>query len=421
MPVDDALLPAAAHLTGPHAHLVLDAALDAVGGELDRSRPCHLHYRPGHDIVVRFNTRVRWAGRHPVDETLVVGVAVDGPPAETLRVEATTDDGQALAVGVWRWPFDPVLGGLADAVTPSSAAALLDGRAAGRLALDVVVYRPTQRAVVRAVDRAGTVFYIKVLPPAEVADLVDRHQRMRDAGVPVPVVFAHDAARGIVAMEALAGRTVRERIKRGHRQLPPAEAYEQVYAALACVELPKARRVSSRISSGIHHARMLATVLPAEQGRLDRLVHLLTPAAERSLERSGPTIHGDLYEGQLVTGRGLGHTNTIAGVLDLDDAGPGDPLDDRATVIAHLLSRAMDDRGPTGGRIASYAAALRCAFGRQVDLGELDLATAGTLIGLATGPFRTQQHRWQQAAATRLQTAMRLATRPGIEPRQSGR
>jgi hypothetical protein len=413
VPVDDAILPAAAHLTGADARHVLDAALEAVGRTLERARPCHLHYRPGHDVVVRFDTRVRWAGKTAVSETLVASATLAGPPPDTLRVEATTDEGEALAVGVWRWPFDPVLPGLGDAVTSSTATRFLDGLAVGRARLDVVAYRPTQRAVVRAVDGAGNVFFIKVIAPAEVAEVVDRHRRMLEAGVPVPMILRDDPARGIIAMAALTGRTVRERIKHGHRRLPPPAEYEALYEALARVHLPNARRVTARTASGMHHAGMLAAVLPSERGRLDHLCGLLGPAARRARDRSGPTIHGDLYEGQLVTGRGAGQTDTIAGVLDLDDVGPGDPLDDRATVIAHLLNRTIDGRSQATRRIARYAYSLRSAFAERVDPVELDLATAGALVGLATGPFRTQQPRWPQGVRRRLDAASRLATRPG--------
>ena len=413
MLVDDDVLPAAAHLTGAQASDVLRAALDAVGGVLRRTRPVHLHYRPGHDVVVRFNSRVRWAGGTTVDETLVAATTAAGPPAGTLPVEAVTDDGVVLAVGVWRWPFDPVLPGLGDAVTPAKAASFLGELIHGQPRLEVVAYRPTQRAVVRAIDETGTTFYLKALPPADVADLVDRHRRLLDAGVAVPAVLRHDDSRGLVAMETLTGSTIRDRIKHGARQLPGAEQYEGLYRQLAGVELPNARRVSARASSALHHAAMLASVLPAERRRLERLTGRLAPAAERAVRRSRPTIHGDLYEAQLVTGSGRGRAAAITGVLDLDDAGPGDPYDDRATVIAHLIDRVVDVDNAGHRRLAEYFGTLRSDFAEQVDLVELDLVIAAVLVGLATGPFRLQRRNWKTAVSRRLTVAARLATRPG--------
>lgn len=87
--------------------------------------------------------------------------------------------------------------------------------------LSVVAYRPTQRAVVRAVDD-DTVFYLKAVRPKDVAGLVDWHRRMFEAGVPVPEVLNHDAERGLIAVAALRGLTIRERMKRRQRCLNPA-------------------------------------------------------------------------------------------------------------------------------------------------------------------------------------------------------
>jgi hypothetical protein len=414
--VDDAVLPAAAHLTGPHARRVLRAAVEAAGGTLGHARACHLHYRPGYDVVVRFDSRVRWNGSPPVEETLVAATTVSGPPPGTLPVEAVTPDGDTLVVGVWRWPFDPVLTGLESAVTPATVAEFLDGLSSRHPHLEVVTYRPTHRAVVRVSDDAGAVFYLKALRPGDVADVVERHRALLAGGVPVPPILRHDAARGLIAMGALSGPTIRDRIRRGDRQLPAAAQYEALFAALSRVTLKGAEAVEGRAGTALRHAAMLETVLPAERARLRTLGGLLAPAVERAAARSGPTIHGDLYEAQLVTGRGRGRADTICGVLDLDDAGPGDPLDDRATVIAHLLSRAVDSRGEARRRALSYAAALRRDFAGTLDQAaraDLDLVTAGALVGLATGPFRTQQRTWQPAVRRRLTMAHGIAAEPG--------
>jgi hypothetical protein len=410
MLVDDHVLPAAAHLTGPGAHHVLEAAVAAAGGRLQSARACHLQYRPGHDVVVRFDGRVRWAGGAPVEETLLAATTTSGPPPGTLPVEAATPDGATLAVGVWRWPYDPLVTGLRDAVTPSSCATFLAGLVAGPVGLEVVAYRPTQRAVVR-VHGADGVVYVKVLPPDQVGALVDRHERCRAAGLPVPTILRHDPERGLVAMAELAGATIRERLRSGRGPLPAPDQYEALFAGFAAAERG-GPLLPGRAATGVRHAAMLASVLPSERGRLADLSGHLEAAAGRAAERSGPTIHGDLYEAQLVTGRGH-RAGVITGVLDLDDAGRGDPLDDRATVIAHLVERALETGGASGSRVARYARELRAAFAAHVDPVELDLVVAGALTGLATGPFRLQRPRWARAVRRRLTIAARLASSPG--------
>lgn len=417
MLIADAVLPAAGHLTGPSAGDVLRAALAAAGGTLHQVRPCQVQYRPGHDVVVRFDATVSWSGRPPVDETLIAATTVDGPPPGTLPVEAETPAGDTLAIGVWRWPFDPFVTGLAAAVTPSSVARLLDGIATGPVRVEVVAYRPTHRAVVRAIDATGAVHYLKAVDPSTAAPLAERHAVLRAAGVPVPAITRCAAESGVIAMEALLGPTVRERLKSGERPWPETAEYEQVFAAFAGAIIPEAAKVPNRAHVAMRHGAMLASVVPAERWRLDRLTDALADAADRGKGRSGPTIHGDLYDAQLVTQSGPGGGASIAGVLDIDDSGPGDPVDDRASVLAHLLIRALDRDVDAGERraTAAYADHLRRSFAKHVDPVDLDLSTAGALVGLATGPFRVQQHGWRHEVRRRIGLAERFVRHAGEE------
>jgi hypothetical protein len=116
-----------------------------------------------------------------------------------------------------------------------------------------------------------------------------------------------------------------------------------------------------------------------------------------------------------VTAPGPDGGASITGVLDVDDAGPGDPLDDRATVVAHLLARMMDRDLDAGRRRATgaYAMHLRRSFADSADPVDLDLVTAGALVGLATGPFRVQQHGWRHDVRRRLRLAERFARHAG--------
>jgi aminoglycoside phosphotransferase (APT) family kinase protein len=417
MLIEDPVLPAAAHLSGRAARDVLAAALRAAGGELNGFCPCHVQYRPGHDVVVRFDATVSWSGRPPVDETLLAATTVHGAPPATLPVEAVTAAGDRLTVGVWRWPFDPRVTGLPDAVTPSTAAQILGGIATGPMRLEVVAYRPTQRAVVRATDATGVVHYLKAVAPARAAALVERHRVLSAAGVPVPRITHCDADAGVVAMVAMDGPTVRERLHTGDRPWPPGEQYERILRLLASAEVPGAEPLPSRVRVASSHAAMLAAVVPSERERLDRLTDQLAGTAERAGARHRPTIHGDLYDAQLVTAIGPEGGSRITGVLDIDDVGPGDPLDDRATTLAHLLVRTLDRDVDASDRraVAAYAAHLRRAFGTSCDPVDLDLVTAGALVGLATGPFRVQQRGWRHEVRRRIGLAERLVRHAGEE------
>jgi aminoglycoside phosphotransferase len=377
--IDDPLLPSAAHLTGPDAFDILRPAVAATGGELVACRTSHVQYRPESDLVVRYRCEIRRGAAQAVD-TLLAATTRWGPLAGSLPVEATSPDGSTLSVGVWRWPFDPILVDLTTMVTPHLAAAHLHDLVGAPLHLDVVAYRPTERAVIRVCGPRREI-YVKVVAPASVAAIVRRHVALSDAGIPVPRVLRSGS--GWIAMEALNGTTLRDRLKQGTGALPSPERIRELLASLASVDLDDVVPVRSRLDDAPHHAAMLAAVMPGARCRLADMVERLS---EQATPRLTATTHGDLHEAQLIV-----DDTAITGLVDIDDVGRGDPLDDVATLVGHLRFRAAT----TGlDRITSFAEHVRSVFARGHDERHLDLHIAGVLIGLATGPFRIQQPDW---------------------------
>ena len=377
--IHDPLLPAAAHLTGSGAVDVLRPAVEAVGGELVACRTSQVQYRPESDLVVRYRCEIGRGGTVESD-TLLAATTVTGPLPGTLPIEAVTPDGEPLTVGVWRWPFDPVLGDLGTMVTPHLAQPHLADLVGGDAHLDVVAYRPTERAVVR-VSGASREIYVKVVPASSVDALVGRHDLLARAGLPVPRVLRHGD--GWIAMEALEGTTLRERLKSGSRRLPEPDRYRRLIDTVSAVPLDDATPARSRLDDAPHHAAMLATVLPDLRGRLTEIVDRLTTAPRPP---AFGTVHGDLHEAQLVVDEA-----TITGLLDIDDVGCGDPLDDVGTLVGHLRFRAASSADP---RVDDYALGVRHALCHGVDDADVDRHIAAVLVGLATGPFRIQQPEW---------------------------
>ena len=402
---EDEALPAAVHLTGPGAREVIDTAVRAAGGGLHSCRAASVQYRPGSDLVVRYETQVSWGGRPPARETLLASTSRHGPPPGTLPVVADAD-GRSLEVGVWRWPFDPRLASLTDMVTADSAAARLADLVEPPLSLEVVAYRPTERCVIRVTGACGTTIYVKVLDTAAAGAVIERHRRLLAAGVPVPEIVGSDTDAGWLAMAELPGDTLRLRLKAQQPGWPKADEYLALLRRLQAVELADVAPVTPRTVDALGHAAMLGVVLPDQRTRLDRLVEALAGAATAATGRVGPTVHGDLYEAQVTVDAGR-----ITGLLDIDDAGPGDPLDDVATVLGHLRYRQQTiiERRHRDA-VRRYADGLRQGFIRGADLdGELlDAVTAGVLVGLATGPFRIQQHDWHHEVRRTLRRAERL-------------
>jgi aminoglycoside phosphotransferase len=399
--IDDAVLPAAAHLTGPYASDVVGAAVRAAGSELLTCRPVQVQYRPGSDLIVRYRATLRLHDGSVANETLLAGVTRHGPHQGTLPVEADTESGTNLVAGVWRWPFDPVLTELDRIVSPARAADELAGLVHGRVHVDVVVYRPCERVVARITDAAGHQIYVKLVAPAAVAPLAERHRRLREAGVPAPAVL--QTGHSWIAMESLAGPTLRDVLKADgsidRSQLPAAAHLAELSAAIGTADLGHLRPVRRRLDDAVAHASMLATVHTDEADRLHRLADTARRESLATASRCGAVIHSDLHEGQLIVRDGA-----VVGVLDVDDAGPGDPFDDAATLVGHLRYRAIvtADRAD---ELTRYADEVRRAACEHLDAGALDVATGAVLVGLATGPFRIQQSRWQESVTKVLDVA----------------
>lgn len=409
MEIEDPAVPAVAHLTGDGAADVVGAAVTAAGGTLHAVRVSQIQYRPGSDLVVRYRADVTWAdGRRREGETLLAATGTDGPLTGAIPVEAHAD-GNTLVASVWRWPFDPVVVGLEAAATPGRTDQLLlplIGRVGD---LEVVAYRPTERAVVRVTGVDGRVVYVKALPPRELPGLVDRHRRLLDAGVPVPEVLATAPEAGLVVLAELAGTTLRERIKSDLPAWPSAEATSALLERIhALGDLgPSAR--GSRIADARGHARLLQTLLPHLTPVLDAVSARFAAEATAVAARSGVVVHGDLHEGQLI----VDDSGAITGLLDIDDLGAGDPVDDVATLLGHLHFRAalLDADAPIGlgFRLRRHLVELRRAAVGRIGAEALDVAVAAVLVGLATGPFRIQRAEWRAEVEAVVADAAALA------------
>ena len=401
--LDDPLLPAAPYLTGPHAAEVLRPAVERAGGVLVSAQAHQLVYRPGRDITVMFGAKISWGGRPAVDETLVAASSHRGALPGTVPIEAGE-----LHVDVWRYPFDPMLPGLAAAVTNTSVALLL-GTTVERMQLQVVSFRPCRRAVVRVQRSDGDDLYLKVVEPAEVAGLLTRHAALRAVGLPVPEIESVDGDTGVVVSRALPGRDLRTVLAEGRSPLPTPAMIATVVEQFAGADLMTQPAVMPLATSAPRHGAMLRLVMPAASDRIDAALEAI---ARDPLDAAHTTVHGDLHDAQLRIDEG----GVIVGVLDVDDAGPGDPLDDLARLCGHVLAVSVVGDGTTN-RIASdsvarYAEQLRREF-RETDCepARFDRRVAAALIGLATGPFRSQAADWQELTDRLLEHVVRLTRR----------
>jgi aminoglycoside phosphotransferase (APT) family kinase protein len=399
MGIDDPLLPAAVHLTGPHADDVLRPAIEHAGGLLRKHRCSQVHYRPGHDLIAQFRVRVDWGDGTDRRETVLAATTRSGPPAGTVAVNAETPDDQ-LTIGVWRWPFDPALPALERIVdsTVEHLAGVGVIRPGDDAEVEVVTYRPMERAVLR-VRTPEANWYLKVVRPSAAPAMVARHRLLRASGLPVPEVVAADAEAGWMLISEIVGPTLRDLIKADADRWMSSGSFKGLLRRLASVDdaTPAFR---SRLADGPHHAALLATVLPEARDRLERLGEVLSGEAERGASRPRGFVHGDLHENQLIVA-----DEQIVGLLDIDEAGMGDPIDDIAVPAAHLRHRALF--APNGARIDGLVDDLVSVAAADHDRRDIAAGTAAVVTGLATAPFRRQSEGWRERVRSIIDLAER--------------
>ncbi len=77
-------------------------------------------------------------------------------------------------------------------------------------------------------------------------------------------------------------------------------------------------------------------------------------------------------------------------------------------MIGHLSTLALDSAAR--GAILRYRNQLLEDFASAIDLSALRLRAAAVILGLATGPFRVQESKWQQQTERRIALAEEWAT-----------
>ncbi len=141
------------------------------------------------------------------------------------------------------------------------------------------------------------------------------------------------------------------------------------------------------------HVQLLGALVPQERGRLERLRERLSG----SLPQPTVMVHGDFHEGNILVGE-----QGISGLLDVDDAGPGERVDDLGVLIGRIWSLAHSRAGEPALR---YAQDMLRRSEAIVDPVELRRRVGVAPVGRATGPFRNQLDGWPELTRRRLELA----------------
>lgn len=396
LPPPDPHVPELITLLGEDAHDLIGAIVAAGGRTLRKLQTTQVRYVPGTSVTVQYRAEVEVGGGRRAVDTYVAAAGISVPE----QVPVLESDGMRIAV--WRFPDDPFLPGLAVATDAERVAALLQqlGARTGVPRLRTRAYRPGRRAVVEATTGAERIF-IKVLRPDKVPALQDKHVALAGT-VPVPHSHGWSAEYGLVALQAMPGKTLRKVIEGGTRRIPGATALVGLLD-----RFPRPDDATSPVSGPLqrveHHAATLAAVLPEARSRLEALVAGLETGGTGTTD----AVHGDFHASQVLV-RG----DSIVGLVDVDTAGTGERIDDLANFTGHLATLALV--APAKGRIGSYRDEVLGGFDAVADPNELRRRVAAVIVGLATGPFRVQEDAWPQKTMARIELAERwLATTPG--------
>lgn len=409
-------------LSSPEVVDVLVAAIGDAGGRLLRWRMDHVDHQPGRGTTATYRTEVAWDWGEAV-ELVGVTARVGGAEPGDGESERVYHDAEGHEVTVWIYPADPELPGLANAAYAEGVAALVNDHglwiprggalsgprpyvSPGDIRLDVVGYRPRQRAVLRAdvqVAGEGRRFYLKVQTFDEAAQTVDRHRLLRGAGIPAPEILAltEDC---VVVTAALPGLPLTSAL---FREAMPCTA-EELIGVLdafppAVARLPRRRPWTDAVH---YYVDVVARALPELEPRLAWLADQVSQGLA-GLPAGEEATHGDFHEGQVHVAGGR-----ICGLLDIDAIGPGRRADDLGCLLAHLSTIQRMDAAQSA-HLQGLLEAWTPVFDRRVDPTELRLRAAGVAISLATGPHRSQEANWQAETVAIITAAEALVRQTG--------
>jgi len=390
-PEEEAWPPELRLLLGPDGAGLLSAVADIAGGTLVSWRPRQVSHQPGRSTIVQYRAGMRWENGETTSSETFVAATGDRIPQQDAAI---FDDG-STRVAVWRWPQDPFLPGLSDALDSRKVGLLLDelGIDGGIVRLRTRAYRPGRRAVVEATGRRGRLF-LKVVRPERVEALHERHRSLAHV-LPVPKSLGWSSG-GVLVLTGLPGETLRAALRSSRHPAPAPEAIvgllDRLPAELA--EKPPRRDLFSSVQQ---HAETIAATVPSAAGRLGAVIDALATGND---DDPGPVTaaHGDLYEAQLLVDRGR-----ITGLLDIDTAGPGLRVDDLANFCAHLSVLAQTSDRPR--QIRRFGAALLAHAEAHHPRAVLRRRIAAAVVSLATGPFRVMEAGWPTNTARRLDLA----------------
>ncbi len=340
--------------------------------------------------------------------SLYAGITT-APAAARGPVLRTSAAGTALYL--WFHPHDPLLPDLPWALSPEQVGQQVFAESGSTgVRLKVTGYRPLRRAVIQAAS-GWSEAYIKVVLPGQAEGLRQRHELLAASAVPAPALLPGAGDRSAVVLAPLPGIPLVRELAAGTSRISPADLTGLLDALP--VQALALRRRPAWAERAHAYGRAARGVLPGQQARIQRVSAGVAALVADSDPGPVVPVHGDFYEGNLLTAGGR-----ITGLLDVDGLGPGHRVDDLACFLGHLAVLArLSPESALPAELSTFQGAFESA---AVQAGSsapaLNARAAGVALSLVAGARAGQLDR-QANAERRLAAAESLLESARRSPR----
>ncbi len=295
---------------------------------------------------------------------------------------------------ITRFPDDDHLPGLPEACSPDSALRLVGKHVTSitprRMQVQVVRYRPRSHAVLR--HRMGrSRLYVRVVRPSAVQPILKSGELIGRSDFTVPRLAGLWRDGGVLWFSEILGKNLRKQIRKGEH--PPPRLILDRLESLWSVPLEASDAPPFNLPGAYLRARQIIEHSVQEGDcawtHFANAVEVLDQFV--ATWQATSIAHNDFYDDQMV----LLPDGKVA-LVDIEGAGPGDPMLDVGNFLAHLKwSSEVSRRGASFGQ---YHAAFRVEALQRFGWSEQELALreATCLFRICTNAVRHPQEDWRE-------------------------
>lgn len=392
-----------------------DSSLEGFSRLLDGGWVWHEYcLKFGERQTAPYRIRIRQLSHDPGRRAIISYVA-EWQPEEFLPDEQFAFELRSgRDASVYRYPDDPHLPGLKVAASVEPALRLVNRHVlavpARRIRVDMVRYRPGNRAVLR--HRFGRVrFYARVMRPQVLGHLLKAAELVQHSGFVAPRIAGCWKEGGVLWMSEIPGKNLRRYIRRGHQPSPDTllDGLEKLWN----VPLNDVDARPFNLSGAYRRAKRAFTTALKDDADGQMILDEVTCSLDPFINswRPSHTAHNDFYDDQM-----LALPDGRIALVDFEEAGPGDPMLDVGNFLAHLRWAAHFGREKDASAKSTYHSTFRTASLDRLDWSERELALreAVCLFRVCTNAIRHPRPNWRNRLGEGLTLVNEILDRSGV-------